>query len=529
MATHAIPNVEDQRKISVAMRCLVLAAMAPALLVASTAVIILVAIVFVLVAPPSYTYVRVFRRGYNPPGAIVALVSSYAVGVLACVWLVKTLDDPEVDRYLLPIIFSPVAFAYVAMALFVLLLPRQSKRSFGARRKSLFPKIGHLLFLVGTWTLFPGVIILVGGLALDQILGHAAVGSAREIAFIIAVAMVLVGFLSCPTGGYLVSKSERIASIPTLSKVLETDQRAPVLFIRAFEVERRAFVMYDGPRGIRGRNIQQYTLEQYLKTQLREQLGEFVALGSPEDYVQPDGAIRKYASDNEWTKDFEELAHIARCILLEVGKSSNLRWELSYLRRTGLHTKLLLLTRPDVAGYAKQWAVLRMFWWLTGSPEIRWEQFVGDLKALGYDVGSDPGPGAIVAFDDSVRGMILMTGATSASDYVKTIREWCAALEVGDQNSVETVRPSRKLSYSALFWRELEEIPGFYGFLATLSWIVLIFVLMLRYLPEGYENVRWAALTPILVFIGFIVTRRRMRGASAPASSPIRSAADFTS
>jgi hypothetical protein len=171
--------------------------------------------------------------------------------------------------------------------------------------------------------------------------------------------------------------------------------------------------------------------------------------------------------------------------------------------------------------------VLRIFWWLTGSPEIRWEQFVSDLEALGYDVGRDPGPGAIVAFDDSMRGMILMTGATSASEYVKTIREWCAALVVGKHNSVETVRPSRKLSYSALFWRHLEGIAGWYGFLATLSWIVLIFALMLLYVPEGYENVRWAALTPILVFIGFIATRRRMRGASAPASSPIRSAADL--
>jgi len=268
MATHAIPNVEDQRNISVGSRCLVLAAMAQALLVASTTAVILAAIVLVFVAPPAYTYVRVQRRGYNPPGAIVALVSSYAVGVLACFWLVKTLDDPEVDRYLLPIIFSPVAFAYVTMALLVLLLPRQSKRSFGARRKSLFPKIGRLLFLVGTWTLFPGILIQLGGLALDHILGHAAVGSARDIAFIIAVAMVLVGFLFFPTGAYLVSESERIASLPTQSKVLETDRRAPVLFIRAFEFERRAFVMYDGPMTSRGRNIRQHTLEQFLKRQL---------------------------------------------------------------------------------------------------------------------------------------------------------------------------------------------------------------------------------------------------------------------
>jgi hypothetical protein len=239
------------------------------------------------------------------------------------------------------------------------------------------------------------------------------------------------------------------------------------------------------------------------QTELNKQIGPFVALGSPEDYVQPEGAIRKYAADEEWIKEFEELARMASCVVVDVGKSSNLRWELSYLRRTGLHTKLLLLTRPDTAEFAFQWAQLRFFWSLIGSKEVRWQQFARDLKALGYDVGSDPGLGAIVSFDDSARAVTLMTGAKSPSDYVKPIREWCTALTAGNHNSIETVRSSGEVTTrdTALIWRYLERNWVEVAVIATLCWIALIFVLMVLYVPEGYESVMWAALTPILVLL----------------------------
>jgi hypothetical protein len=70
------------------------------------------------------------------------------------------------------------------------------------------------------------------------------------------------------------------------------------------------------------------------------------------------------------------------------------------------------------------------------SPEVRWNQFASDLKALGYDAGSDPGPGAIVAFNNSPEAVTLMTEAI----------------------------PRKKLVHLAV--------------IATISWIVLIFALM---------------------------------------------------
>ena len=54
--------------------------------------------------------------------------------------------------------------------------------------------------------------------------------------------------------------------------------------------------------------------------------------------------------DETWREAFRELAQHASCFLLEVGgESSNLRWELHYLRQSNLHDRLVV-----VAGHPTQ-------------------------------------------------------------------------------------------------------------------------------------------------------------------------------
>ena len=94
----------------------------------------------------------------------------------------------------------------------------------------------------------------------------------------------------------------------------------------------------------------------------------------------------------------------------------------------GCHYRVTGRRHPHrlVATAAKNRAA-SILWSLVGSREVRWKQFASDLKALGYDVGRDPSPGAIVAFNNSAEAVTLMTEAKSRSDYVKPIREWCTA------------------------------------------------------------------------------------------------------
>lgn len=62
--------------------------------------------------------------------------------------------------------------------------------------------------------------------------------------------------------------------------------------------------------------------------------------------------MRLHAKDDEWKTRFDELARRAACIIVEVGKSDNLRWEFEHLRSEGFEEKLFPLTRPSKEGIA---------------------------------------------------------------------------------------------------------------------------------------------------------------------------------
>ena len=84
--------------------------------------------------------------------------------------------------------------------------------------------------------------------------------------------------------------------------------------------------------------------EQYFHHEIEKKLGPFVALGSPEDYVPPMGALREYANDDTWQQEFDRLAHKSRCIVAEVGSSDNVRWELEHVRAENLQRKLFFFS-----------------------------------------------------------------------------------------------------------------------------------------------------------------------------------------
>ena len=135
------------------------------------------------------------------------------------------------------------------------------------------------------------------------------------------------------------------------------------------------------------------TLEEYLGPGLNASIGPFVALGNPEDYLAPPGALRIYAKDDEWKARFDELARRAACVILEVSKSENLDWEFEHLRAAGLHEKLFILTRPSTEGSPLAWAYWGMLWRVRGIRSMTWPEFSGDLKKRGYEISfDDPGP-----------------------------------------------------------------------------------------------------------------------------------------
>jgi hypothetical protein len=214
-----------------------------------------------------------------------------------------------------------------------------------------------------------------------------------------------------------------------------------VLYLRAFSQERLPFVLAPSEE-YRSRDILQsfgennhawisLTLEQYLKPEIESELGPFVALGSPEDYLPPQGAVRTYAGDLDWTDYFKALADQARAIVMEVNGSDNLRWELQWILNNGLQQKLFVLTKPKwprkitaFERFLHNLSERLMRGWdqpLSDSP-LKWTAFKEDMQQLGYRFDFDvPGHGAIISFNDFGEAVALTTGAVKPDDFVKSM------------------------------------------------------------------------------------------------------------
>jgi hypothetical protein len=240
----------------------------------------------------------------------------------------------------------------------------------------------------------------------------------------------IVGQILLPAYFYCLWMSHR-AKLPAMADVLKADSRPPVLYLRAFANEDEVFAelpYWETPYGISNLGA---TFEQYLGPSISNEIGPFIGLGNPEDYLPTEGAARMYADDKDWTQHFEKLSRHASCIMMEVEQSENLRWELQSLSSNQLHDKLFILTRPR----RKQgWRYIRIhvsrlvLWYIAKWKRVHsasWAEFAQALGSTGYKVEmTDPGPGAVIVIDSEKRGRVITTDAITPADFVIPIKQW---------------------------------------------------------------------------------------------------------
>jgi hypothetical protein len=225
----------------------------------------------------------------------------------------------------------------LGLLLMVLVLPRRTARVFGQRHI-------HFPFRALGWLAKILAVVLVALVAL------AWLTKAATLATMLQTATFGVALWS---GGQYLIRQARDLHAPPAEEVIHEDPWPPVLYLRAFNQESQFFVL--GVKSVYGKwaksfsaaiatNYQKIglTVEEYLAQELHDSIGPFVALGSPEDYLAPPGALRIYAKDDEWKARFDELARRAACVIVEVSKSDNLRWEFEHLRSEGLEEKLFV-------------------------------------------------------------------------------------------------------------------------------------------------------------------------------------------
>ena len=356
------------------------------------------------------------RKGYRGPRAALIMTVSAALAVALTVAIApsETLSDQVMTSCVVAILWGMIA------ALITALLPRRNPRAHGVRAIG-FP------FRLSGWLLAAAGCLLGGTAVVLWLTGQRNFALAVNGA---AMAAICVGL-----GRYLATRAGAPVE-PSIADLLKKDRRAPVLYLRSFETERQPFAIGDGLQYARyAKDFQQFgglgqtvgiPFEQYMADVVSEHLGPFVALGSPEDYLIPHGAVRDYATDANWKDAFGELAREASCILAEFTVSGNLGWELEYLRHHGLQRKLCVVTPPPdqsvgLGGFYVRWmARLRGL-----TRPVSWDGFRTHLRAAGYEIDfDDPGPGVALSFNQDGKALILTVEAVKPREFIEPIAAW---------------------------------------------------------------------------------------------------------
>jgi hypothetical protein len=245
---------------------------------------------------------------------------------------------------------------------------------------------------------------------------------------------IIPGNVLLGLGIYWLALGRRIKAAPvTLSNNVA---EGSVLYLRAFNAENQPFVT--GPKSKlnsysdrpgaqiprRGDPAVEVTFEEYFAGAISKRIGAFIGLGSPNDNLPPAGAIREYAHDVAWKTRLIELANSARCILLNVGNSDNLQWELAQIRQMGASHKLCIFTSPRNFQKTVREVLQAED---RGREDLvqAWRSATEILGREGFKCEPGfPGFGAVLSFDDAGKSVLLTTDASEPEDFVKPLADW---------------------------------------------------------------------------------------------------------
>ena len=386
------------------------------LVVAFVLVLLFVGQVYLLVS----LYHRLRRKGYLPTFALVILaVTCIGGGLLSYMILLQGADSTSIRQTNLRIsVIILICGGLAGLVTFV--LPQRIGRRSGPRRiRAPF----KLLALICAGTA-PLVIFYPEIFPFD--LESASLRNKIKLPSLIIGVAIYLYWLGC-----------RATHASTIEEIVEKDTRPPVVYLRPFHQDYDYFAFRDVDWATRflsnltvGRR-QKYeieNLEEFLGEQISSDLGPFVALGSPEDYLPPEGATRTYADDRGWQEYFLDLAKRAECFIMQVSRSENLTWELSTLREMGLQEKLFILTsqeKPPMSWLMLKYVHLtvtlrRLIRGIPPPPE--WSTFSQQLSGCGYHLDLPyPGHGAVLTFNDQATAVLLKQSAATPSEYVDAI------------------------------------------------------------------------------------------------------------
>lgn len=140
----------------------------------------------------------------------------------------------------------------------------------------------------------------------------------------------------------------RKLTAPSAEEILAKDPRAPVLLLRSFKIDTDQVLRQWGIR-VAGAMIsghpQTKSPEQAFVAEL-QRIGPVVAIGQPGERLPKLGAARMYVAQDQWQAKVRELSSRAALIVLGIGETDGLFWEVERVVREADPTRVLLYEPP---------------------------------------------------------------------------------------------------------------------------------------------------------------------------------------
>jgi hypothetical protein len=221
--------------------------------------------------------------------------------------------------------------------------PWESIRGRAGKHPSFVNKWNLSLYLLLILVPLPYLFFLLSGKAADSPIVYEETDAAFFVLQQVGSIFLLLA-IWLPLTVFLYRRARRRALLPAI-ELSRRASRPPILYLRSFHDDRITM----RARAANGRSL----LERVLKIRFEEvvtdhlwRYGPVVAIGRPGERLPPLGAARDYVPDEHWQRKVEELMAAASLIIVVVGRTEGLAWELRKIIELRLVHRIIVLFPP---------------------------------------------------------------------------------------------------------------------------------------------------------------------------------------
>jgi hypothetical protein len=148
-------------------------------------------------------------------------------------------------------------------------------------------------------------------------------------------------------------------TVASAEEVLSADPRPPVIYMRSFKDDAAASMpVMSGPPGWALLFPKELITEEELVARTLNDFGPMVTIGRPGEQLRELGAARMYVGEQEWHEKVAALMQSAKLVVLRLGQTEGLWWELEQAIGK-MRPEQLLVFVPRIADKATREAIRR--------------------------------------------------------------------------------------------------------------------------------------------------------------------------